>query len=66
MKIELKQVIDQLTDALNLDENQKVAALVDNEEIVGWTIVNVAEDGTITPVDGNKFTTLKDLLTFYF
>lgn len=66
MKIELKQIIDQLTDALNLDENQKVAAMVTDGEIVGWTVVDVAEDGTIAPADGNKFETLKGLLGFYY
>ena len=66
MKVELKQIIDQLSDALDLEENKKVAALVEDEEIVGWTIVEVAEDGTINPVDDNKFENLKGLLNFYF
>lgn len=66
MKVELKQIIDQLTDTLNLGESQKVAAMVSDEEIVGWTIVNVAEDGTITPVDDTEFTTLKSLFNFYY
>ena len=66
MKVELKQIIDQLSDALDLADGQKVAALVEDEEIVGWTIVNVAEDGTIKPMDDNKFTNLKNLLAFYY
>lgn len=66
MKVELKPIIDQLSDVLDLAEGQKVAAVVTDEEIVGWTIVEVAEDGTINPVDDNKFETLKELLRFYF
>lgn len=61
MKVELKQIIDQLSDALDLAEDQKVAALVEDEEIVGWTIVNVFEDGVITPVNDKKFTDIKDM-----
>jgi hypothetical protein len=61
MKVELKQIIDQLSDALDLAEDQKVAALVEDEEIVGWTIVNVFENGVITPVNDKKFTDIKDM-----
>lgn len=61
MKVELKQIIDQLSDALDLAEDQKVAALVEDEEIVGWTIVNVFENGVITPVNDKKFTNIKDM-----
>ncbi len=61
MKVELKQIIDQLSDALDLAEGQKVAALVEDEEIVGWTIVNVFENGVITPVNDKKFTDIKDM-----
>jgi hypothetical protein len=61
MKVELKQIIDQLSDALDLAEDQKVAALVEDEEIVGWTIVNVFENGVITPVNNKKFTDIKDM-----
>ena len=68
MKIELKEVIDQLTEAINLQEGFKVSALVDdtNGKIVGWTIVEVGDDGTISMVDKDmKFNTIKELFNAY-
>ena len=65
MKIELKQIIDELTDAINLPKGQKVAALIDIDKIVGWTIVDVHEDGSIKPIADKKFNNLKDLITEY-
>ena len=35
MKVELKPIIDQLTECLSLPEGLKVAALIDDGEIVG-------------------------------
>lgn len=68
MKVELKQIIDQLTEAVNLQEGFKVSALIDDttSKIVGWTIVEVSDDGTISMVDKDmKFNTLKDLFDAY-
>ena len=68
MKVELKEIINQLTEALNLDEGFKVSALIDDttSKIVGWTIVEVADDGTISMVDKDmKFNTIKELLDNY-
>ena len=65
MKVELKQIIDQLSNALDFDEKKKVAALVEDEKIVGWTVVDVQDDGTLIPSD-DRFATLKELFTFYF
>lgn len=67
MKIEIKQVIDQLTDTLaeTLEENQKVAALFDGVDIIGWAIVNVAEDGTLTPINEERFDNLRELFKYY-
>ena len=65
MKIELKQIIDELTEAINLPNGQKVSALIDNNRIVGWTIVNVHEDGTIVPVSNNRFNNIKELISQY-
>jgi hypothetical protein len=66
MKVELKQVIDQLTEALNLTENVKVCALIDDSEnIVGWNVVDVNEDGKITPQFDSYFKNLKELINFY-
>ena len=69
MKVELKEIIDQLTDALNFDDNIKVSALIDSDthRIVGWTRVKVGEDGTITMVDKDeKFDSIKEMLEFYY
>lgn len=68
MKVELKEIINQLTEAVNLDEGFKVSALIDDttNNLVGWTIVEVADDGTISMVDKDmKFNTIKELLDNY-
>ena len=68
MKVELKEIIDQLTEAVYLDEGFKVSALIDDttSKIVGWTIVEVADDGTISMVDKDmKFNTIKELFDNY-
>jgi hypothetical protein len=67
MKVELKEIIDQLTDAINLRDDFKVSALVDDDKIVGWTIVEVHEDGSIKPIDKDlKFNNIKELVKAYF
>lgn len=66
MKIELKQIIDQLTEACGLDDGYKVSALIDdNENIVGWTIVKVFEDGHIEPINDVKFKNIDELINAY-
>ena len=65
MKVELKQIIDELTDAINLPKGQKVAALIDSDKIVCWTIVDVHEDGSIKPISNKKFNNLKELISEY-
>jgi len=68
MKIELKEIINQLTEAINLQDGFKVSALIDDttSKIVGWTIVEVADDGTISMVDKDmKFNTIKELFDNY-
>lgn len=67
MKIELKEIINQLSEGINLAEGFKVSALIDennNNEIVGWTVVEVAEDGTIKPID-KIYNNLKELIDAY-
>ena len=67
MKIELKEIINQLSEGINLAEGFKVSALIDennNNEIVGWTVVKVAEDGTIKPID-KFYNNLKELINAY-
>ena len=65
MKVELKQIIDELTDAINLPKGQKVSAIIDTDKIVGWTIVEVHEDGSIKPISDKKFNKLKGLISEY-
>lgn len=68
MKVELKEIINQLTEAVNLQEGFKVSAIIDDttSKIVGWTIVEVADDGTISMVDKDmKFNTIKELFDAY-
>ena len=65
MKVELKQIIDELTDAINLPKGQKVAAVIDIDKIVCWTIVDVHEDGSIKPISDKKFNNLKELIEKY-
>lgn len=67
MKVELKEIIEQLSEAIDLAEGYKVSALIDNEQdnkIVGWTVVKVFDDGTIKPVNKN-FDNLKELIKTY-
>lgn len=69
MKVELKQIIEQLTEVFNFGDNIKVSAIIDTntDRIVGWTRVKVNEDGTIEMVDKDeKFDTIKQMLQFYY
>jgi hypothetical protein len=64
MKIELKLVIDQLTELLNLSGNRKVSAVINEEydnEFLGWCLVRQEEDGTIVPQLGTRVPTIKEL-----
>ena len=66
MKVELRQITDQLSEALELDPSEKVCALIDdNDNIVGWNIVDVDEDGKLTPQFDTPFRNLKQLLNFH-
>ena len=68
MKIELKDIVDQLTEAIDLKPGYKVSALIDTDngdKLCGWMIVQESEDGTVRPVDGTKFNNLKELLKAY-
>lgn len=68
MKIELKLICEQLKEALGLKENRKVAALIDknsdDETFVGWMIVQVNDDGLLTPELDSKCNTVKELFDF--
>ena len=68
MKVELKIICEQLKEALGLEENRKVAALIDkkseDETFVGWMIVQVNEDGSLIPELDAKCNTIKELFDF--
>lgn len=67
MKVELKEIIDQLSEAIGLSQYYKVSALIDDEQdnkIVGWTVVMVHADGTIEPI-GHKYNNIKELINAY-
>ena len=67
MKVELKEITEQLTSALGLKSGLKVAACFKepgSEELVGWIIVKAKKDGTIVP-QGEKFDDLKTLFEAY-
>lgn len=69
MKVELKEIINQLTECFDFDKNVKVSALIDENthEIVGWTLVKVNEDGSMEMIDeSEKFDSLKSLFQFYY
>lgn len=67
MKVELKEICSQLTEAIELDKNHKVAACFENpesEKLVGWIIVKVDKDGKTTP-EGEKYDSIKNLINAY-
>ncbi len=67
MKIELKDIINQLSQGIDLDEGFKVSVVIDennNNKIAGWTVVKVSEDGTIEPID-KIYNNLKELIDAY-
>jgi hypothetical protein len=62
MKVELKEIINQLSEALQLHDGRKVSAVIDGNSILGWTIVTVFDDGTIKPINDKVYKNLKELL----
>lgn len=68
MKVELKLICEQLKEVMGLEENRKVAALIDKksdeETFVGWMIVQVNEDGSMVPELDSKCNTIKELFNF--
>ena len=62
MKVELKEIINQLSEAIQLEDGTKVSAIIDGNSIVGWTIVTVFDDGTIKPINDKVYKNLKELL----
>ena len=68
MKVELKQIVDQLSEALDLSRGHRVCAYVldDNETVVGWNIVNVDEEGKISPIYRESCANIKELLEKFY
>lgn len=68
MKVELNQIIDQLSEALDLSAGHRVCAYVldDNETVVGWNIVNVDEDGKVEPTYRDSCANIKELLEKFY
>ena len=64
MKVELKQIIDELTDAIGLPEGRKVAAYVKEGKVVGWTIVDLWNGYNL--ISDKKFNNIKELLIAYY
>ena len=62
MKVELKEIVNQLSEALQLNDGTKVSAIIDGNDIVGWTIVTVFDDGTIKPINDKVYKNLKELI----
>lgn len=68
MKVEIKEIVDQVTDAIRarnygnvrLNDGYKVAICQENGHIVGWVIVKIEDDGTLTP-QSREFKDLSDL-----
>lgn len=60
MKIQLKPIIDQLTEALEIREGYKVAAVTEDDVLIGWTIVKVYEDGSIKELS-DDYKTIKEM-----
>jgi hypothetical protein len=63
MKVELKEIVNQLSEALQLNDGTKVSAIIDGNAIVGWTIVTVFDDGTIKPINDKVYKNLKELMS---
>jgi hypothetical protein len=65
MKVELKEIIDQLTETINIKDGHKVSALIDEGKIVGWIIVKVNGDGSIKPINDTVYKNIKELVYNY-
>ena len=62
--VKLQQITDQLSELFGLKENEKVCALINPDEpndIKGWCLVNVEEDGKMVPIT-TTFKTLTNLM----
>lgn len=63
--INLKQICDQLTEAMCLPEGYRVAAVIDenNKTVVQeWCVVRMADTGRVVTIGDESFKTIKELL----
>ena len=68
MKVQLKEITDQLTDVSGLPKNQKVAALIDDNSdgvVNGWTVVECDVNGNIHSIFDYSYPTINELLLEY-
>ena len=67
MKVELKQIIEQVTEALGIPDDLRVCALIDDidNNIVGWNVGEIDEDGDIKLIFDKGFENLKEMFKFY-
>lgn len=72
MKLDLKLITDQLTEAIGIKDDRKVMPILElldeenDNEFLGWHIVRFDENGEVVPMLGTKCETLKELFdTFY-
>lgn len=68
MKIDLNFVCDQLTEAIGIKDDRKVAALFDDDkQFIGWSIVRYnTESGEIIPMLGTRCNTLKEFFEKFY
>lgn len=68
MKIELKPIVEQLTEAVGLEKGYAVGAMIDednDDKLIGWMILKVLEDGTLLPQSNKQYNTIKEMLEAY-
>ena len=69
MKLDLKIVCDQLTEAIGIKDNRKVSAVINEEydnEFLGWCLVRQEENGQIIPQLGTRVATIKELFENFY
>ena len=61
---QLETICNQLSEAIGVPCGCKVAALIEDDgTLTGWCIVRLMPDGQITPINSERYGSIKDLLT---
>ena len=66
MKVELETICNQLAEAIGLPCGTNVAALIDEkngDELKGWCVVRVHPDGQTSPINSERYATIKELMS---